>query len=148
MRDLSISFAALADPTRLEMLALLIEHGELCVCDFVGALDISQSKASRHLRYLWHAGLLQDRRAGLWVYYRIAEDLAPDARVIVQALTSIFRSRDLSDLESRLKKWLKTKSSAGACKVPEPRSDQRPALAPRHSRRRIGEVSARKEELR
>jgi ArsR family transcriptional regulator len=117
MRDLAITFAALADITRLEMLALLIHHGELCVCDFVGALSISQSKASRHLRYLWHAGLLTDRRAGLWVYYKLSSELGPDARAIVTTLKEIFGSRDLADLEKRLHKWLKSKASAGVCKA-------------------------------
>jgi ArsR family transcriptional regulator, arsenate/arsenite/antimonite-responsive transcriptional repressor len=45
---------------------------ELCVCDIMGALGITQSKASRHLRYLFNAGLVTDRREGLWMYYRIS----------------------------------------------------------------------------
>jgi DNA-binding transcriptional ArsR family regulator len=44
---------------------------ELCVCDIMGVLSITQSKASRHLRYLFNAGLVTDRREGLWKYYRI-----------------------------------------------------------------------------
>ncbi len=109
MRDLAATFGALADPTRLEMLALLLENGELCVCDFVGSLGISQSKASRHLRYLWNAGLLQDRRAGLWVFYRLSPELAPEGRAVVSALRTIFGGRDLSDLRGRLQRWRRRK---------------------------------------
>jgi ArsR family transcriptional regulator, arsenate/arsenite/antimonite-responsive transcriptional repressor len=112
MRDLASTFSALADPTRLEMLALLLENGELCVCDFVGTLGISQSKASRHLRYLWNARLLQDRRAGLWVFYRISPELSPDGKAIVEALRSIFGERDLAELRDRLQRWRKRKAKA------------------------------------
>jgi ArsR family transcriptional regulator len=114
MRDLASTFGALADSTRLEMLALLLENGQLCVCDFVGALGISQSKASRHLRYLWNAGLLQDRRAGLWVFYRVSPELGADGEAIVTSLRSIFGRRDLAELRNRLQRWRRRKAKAGA----------------------------------
>ncbi len=116
MKDLAASFAALADPTRLEMLALLLSRGELCVCDFVEGLEISQSKASRHLRTLYHAGLIDDRRSGLWVYYRVAPGLDPERKAILAAVARIFEKRDLTGLEKRLDTWLDRKSG-GACKV-------------------------------
>jgi ArsR family transcriptional regulator, arsenate/arsenite/antimonite-responsive transcriptional repressor len=71
MRELSDIFKALGDETRLAILALLLEHGELCVCDIEGVIGASQSKTSRHLRYLLHAGLVQDRREGIWMHYSI-----------------------------------------------------------------------------
>jgi ArsR family transcriptional regulator, arsenate/arsenite/antimonite-responsive transcriptional repressor len=55
-------FKALADETHLEILWLLMGQEELCVCDIMGVLGITQSKASRHLRYLFNAGLVTDRR--------------------------------------------------------------------------------------
>jgi len=124
MRELATRFTALADPTRLHMLALLLRRGELCVCDFVETLGITQSKASRHLRHLWTAGLLEDRRAGLWVYYRIAPDLDADRKALVSALTRLFEGRDLSKIEQRLDRWLKRKRRiAPTCKVaPRPRA--------------------------
>ncbi|MDM7917069.1 MAG: metalloregulator ArsR/SmtB family transcription factor [Candidatus Eisenbacteria bacterium] len=64
-------FAVLGDEARLRMLWLLFNHRELCVCDFVSALGITQSKASRHLRTLFHAALVSDRRQGLWSYYSL-----------------------------------------------------------------------------
>jgi ArsR family transcriptional regulator len=125
MRDLACTFSALADPTRLEMLALLLENGELCVCDFVGTLGISQSKASRHLRYLWNARLLQDRRAGLWVFYRISPELSADGKAIVEALRSIFGERDLTELRDRLQRWRRRKGKDGAAAKATPKRTPR-----------------------
>jgi len=115
MRDLARTFAALADATRLEMLALLLKNDELCVCDFVGALGITQSKASRHLRYLWNAGLLSDRQAGQWVYYRMSPELDAEGKAVVAMLRNVCCCRDLADLEQRLRKWLKAKCGGGVC---------------------------------
>jgi ArsR family transcriptional regulator len=63
-------FKALADATRLRILGLLLA-GEVCVCDIHESLKIPQSKASRHLAYLRRAGLVETRREGLWVHYRL-----------------------------------------------------------------------------
>ena len=71
-------FKALADETRLKILWLLLGEEELCVCDIMKVLGITQSKASRHLRYLFNTGLVTDRREGLWMYYRIS--VAPESR--------------------------------------------------------------------
>jgi len=64
-------FKALADETRLRILALLT-RGELCVCELTAVLGVGQSKASRHLAVLRNAGLVTDRRHGMWVYYSLA----------------------------------------------------------------------------
>lgn len=79
MDQLASLFKALSEPARLRILALLLHHGELCVCDVEAALGATQSKTSRHLRYLASAGLVQDRRDGVRVLYRITEDPAEDA---------------------------------------------------------------------
>src|SRR5665254_14431 len=68
-RQLAPMFKEHGDETRLEMLALLVQRDELCVCRFEEALGITQSKASRHLRYLLNAGLVTDRRDAVWVHY-------------------------------------------------------------------------------
>jgi len=65
-------FRALADRTRLHIVYLLL-GGELCVCDLVGALQVPQPTASRHLAYLRRAGLVVARKEGPWAYYRLAE---------------------------------------------------------------------------
>lgn len=75
-------FKALADQTRLRILAMLA-GGELCVCDIHEALGIPQPKTSRHLAYLRRAGLVTDRRHGLWVHYRLAEPDDPVLKTVV-----------------------------------------------------------------
>jgi ArsR family transcriptional regulator len=71
MKKTAHLFKALSDETRLRILALLAE-GELCVCDLMAILELPQSTVSRHLAYLRHAGLADDRRQGVWMYYRLA----------------------------------------------------------------------------
>lgn len=73
MPELTRLLKALSDDTRLRMLALLLP-GELCVCEIMQALSVSQSRASRNLGILRDAGLLKDRRQGQWVYYSLDND--------------------------------------------------------------------------
>ncbi len=68
-------FKALSEPVRLRLLNILNHHGEVCVCDLVDALNLSQSLASRHLAYLRNSGLVQARREGVWMYYRLQGDI-------------------------------------------------------------------------
>jgi ArsR family transcriptional regulator len=65
-------FKALADSTRLRILGLLLT-GEVCVCHINEALKISQPKASRHLAYLRRARLVDVRREGTWMHYRLSQ---------------------------------------------------------------------------
>jgi ArsR family transcriptional regulator len=65
-------FKALADETRLRILCLLLEE-ELCVGDILDVLQLPQSKVSRHLAYLKSAGLVDDRRCGVWMFYSILD---------------------------------------------------------------------------
>ena len=101
-RALASIYKALADETRVKMLALLLEQPELCVCHLERTLEISQSKASRHLRYLLNAGLLQDRREGVWMHYRLAEDMTPELRAIVKSVGGMLDPSVLADLRARL----------------------------------------------
>ena len=64
-------FNILSDPTRLRALMLIQSEGELCVCELTGALGAPQPTISRHLAHLREAGLVTDRRDGLWIHYRI-----------------------------------------------------------------------------
>lgn len=80
-------FKALADETRLRILALLL-GGELCVCEIMAALDLPQSTASRHLAYLRNSDWVKDSRRGVWMYYRFnAEDDA-----LIQALRPVLQA--------------------------------------------------------
>lgn len=86
-------FRALSDDTRLRCLALLHAEGELCVCELTHALNEAQPKISRHLAYLREAGLVDDRRAGLWIYYRLRA-LPPWAQHTLDALFHDLRATD------------------------------------------------------
>lgn len=68
-------FSALAHDTRLRCLVLLLEHKELCVCELTDAIGAAQPHMSRHLGQLREAGLVTDRREGLWIHYRINREL-------------------------------------------------------------------------
>ena len=105
MRTLAGRFRAAADETRLQILALLDRHGELCVCDVERALRISQSKASRHLRYLVSRGFLDDRPAGVWVHYRIRQQLDSASAAVLAAVRIAFPQESLAELDGRLKTW-------------------------------------------
>jgi DNA-binding transcriptional ArsR family regulator len=126
MRDLATIFRALADETRLEILSLLVTHRELCVCDLQQVLGIVQSKTSRHLQYLKRVGLLTDRRAGLWVHYRLAPDLDPARQAIVAMLRRLLANDRATALEERFRRWAVRKARAGAaCRPsasPKPRA--------------------------
>ncbi|MEJ6656869.1 MAG: metalloregulator ArsR/SmtB family transcription factor [Pseudomonas sp.] len=64
-------FKCLADDTRLRTALLISLEKELCVCELTTALDETQPKVSRNLALMRNAGLLEDRRSGQWVYYRL-----------------------------------------------------------------------------
>lgn len=66
-------FKALSEPTRVRILALLLEKGELCVCDLVDTLVLSQSVISRHLAYLRNNDVVIAHREGVWMYYQLSE---------------------------------------------------------------------------
>jgi ArsR family transcriptional regulator len=70
MRDIIKVFKALSDETRIRLLKLL-QQRELCVCELMQALDMTQSRVSRNLGILKDAGLVKDRRDGLWVHYSL-----------------------------------------------------------------------------
>ena len=76
----------LADPTRLRILSLLVQYPELCVCELTEALCLAQPKISRHLAILREASVLQDRKLGLWVHYRLHPELTTWARAILNHL--------------------------------------------------------------
>ena len=76
---------ALADKNRLTLLACM-KNGEVCVCDFVEVLGISQPAVSQQLKKLKDAGIILERKEGTWKYYRIAEQLSPVVEVVINEL--------------------------------------------------------------
>jgi ArsR family transcriptional regulator len=94
---------ACADQTRLRLINLLANEGEVCVCHLVDVLGANQPKVSRHLAYLKRAGLVSDRKDGLWVHYRLTESLTQHAQRLLACLGSCCAERpemrqDLSKL--------------------------------------------------
>ena len=100
-------YAALADPTRLRILSLLGD-GEICVCHLHASLDVPQPTASRHLAYLRKSGLVEARRDGIWMHYRMAaQDNPVVASVIKAALHALTHTEISARDERRLQMTLK-----------------------------------------
>ena len=70
-RELEEFFSALGDATRVKMLKLIADE-ELCSCEVMAALELTQPTTSHHLGILERAGLLSSRRSGKWVFYKIS----------------------------------------------------------------------------
>src|SRR5690349_9446733 len=84
-------FKALADKTRLRILALL-GNNEVCVCHIHDTLELPQPTISRHLAYLRRAGLVDTRRDGVWMHYQVARSLDPAVQsVLTAALAAVAR---------------------------------------------------------
>lgn len=72
LRDYEAVLKAAADPSRARILKML-ENRELCVCQMVAVLGLSQSTVSKHLSLLRAAGLVDERKNGRWVYFRLGD---------------------------------------------------------------------------
>jgi len=70
MKKIASIFKALSDDTRLRVIKLLQER-ELCVCELMQVLEMSQPRISRHMSVLKNAGLVEDRREGKWIHYSL-----------------------------------------------------------------------------
>src|SRR5215212_7086013 len=78
--------AALADPTRMEILRELAGAPEVCACDFTSCCDVSQPTVSHHLKVLRDGGAVVSERRGNWVFYRIAPNLGERLAAITGGL--------------------------------------------------------------
>lgn len=104
VRPLTRVFRALGDETRVRIIALLT-HGELCVCHVESALGISQPNCSRQLGILKAAGIVDSRRDGTWVYYRITDQEHASVKEVLDVLAKTFGAgRALRADHTRLKK--------------------------------------------
>jgi ArsR family transcriptional regulator len=125
--EMETVFKALADATRLRILGLLLT-GEVCVCDIHESLKIPQPKASRHLAYLRRAGLVQTRRDGLWIHYRLGNLADPVLAAIVGAVRHALTHmntvhRDAERLQKRIGCCLPTSEAT----TPQACCDRQPA---------------------
>ena len=111
VRPVSRLFKALADDTRLRLVALLA-HGELCVCHLHEALGLSQPNVSRHLAILRAAGIVEDRREGKWIHYRLVRHEDPVCERQLRALVKAYARR--GRLSGDVARLLKVRGP-GAC---------------------------------
>jgi ArsR family transcriptional regulator, arsenate/arsenite/antimonite-responsive transcriptional repressor len=116
MKDAARFFKVFSDESRLKMLWLLLNHRELCVCDVMAVLEITQSKASRHLAALRHIGIASDRREGLWAYYSLRPVEDELAKNHLKLLRKTLANRpDAKLLLEKLGSWLEAKSRGETC---------------------------------
>lgn len=102
--DAELLFKAFADRTRLRLLNLM-GCGEVCVCFFVEVLNVSQPKISRHLAYLRRAGVVEARREGKWMHYRVVEPADEGAqRVLREVRAWLAEDREMARDRERLVK--------------------------------------------
>ncbi len=73
MENESALFKVLSDPTRLRLAILLSIHGETCVCKLAEALNAADFKVSRHLGIMRSAGIVEARREGTWMHYKLSK---------------------------------------------------------------------------
>jgi len=110
MKVVTQVFKSLSDSTRVRIVWLLQAGGELCVCDVMEVLGLPQSTVSRHLAYLRNAGLVSDQRKGVWMYYRLAEELTELSvgifKIVQQAAND---SQQAAVDRKRLGEYLKSK---------------------------------------
>ncbi len=111
-KPIALLFRAVADPTRLRILALLIGD-ELCVCDLVAVLGVPQPTASRHLAYLRKAGLVAARRDGQWIYYRLARSRTAVQKKLLECVQVCFRY--VPELEADSKRLPRVKALNQCC---------------------------------
>lgn len=88
MEEMSQILKAVSDPNRLKLLACL-KHGEVCVCDFVDVLQISQPAVSQQVKKLKDAGIILERKKGTWKYCRLNEVQKPYIQAIIDQLEPI-----------------------------------------------------------
>jgi len=87
--DTSVLMKALADPTRLTMIASLWKaDAPICICDFTAGLGLTQPTISHHMSKLREAGLVDSEKRGIWVYYRLRSKLAASTRRVLAQLIS------------------------------------------------------------
>jgi len=111
MQNLLNIFKALSEETRLRILKLL-EKGELCVCDIVAAMKMSQPKVSFHLNVLKEAGFLKDRKQGRWIHYRLDESDIFRRFLLLSVLEKMPKEAVTEDQE-RLHEFLQGKTADG-----------------------------------
>jgi ArsR family transcriptional regulator len=124
MKDALKIFKGLADPTRLRIVSLLIRR-DLCVCELMFILKMEQSRISHQLRILRDADLVEDKREGKWITYRISDKARPNLELLLnQLLKEQLREseeaiRDLGNLEICLREDVRRRHASSNQRVVE-----------------------------
>ena len=92
MANIDAIFKAMGDPTRIKIIKMLAENGELCVCKILESLEMTQPALSHHLSTLKNAGLVSPRKQGQWIHYTLiksafVDEALPFIQGIVDAST-------------------------------------------------------------
>jgi len=97
MHNITQTFKALSDETRLRILSLMKE-GEICVCDIAESLGMSQPNISFHLSMLKEAGLIKDRKNGRWIHYSL-DDSDMFTRFILLGVFERIDDKDIREIK-------------------------------------------------
>jgi len=96
-------FKVLSDETRLRCLALIFDNQEVCVCELIVALELPQSKISRHLAIIKLNQLIKQRRQGQWVLYSVHPNLSQFKNDIINmSIDELKKSSPFKDDRKRL----------------------------------------------
>jgi ArsR family transcriptional regulator len=115
MKNITLLFRLLSDATRLRIL-MLLSREELCVCQLMGVLGISQPLVSRNLALLWNADLLDERREGKLIFYRARKGMPEAASKIMEVLrTQLKNDSALKEDIRSLEDCREYQKKAGAC---------------------------------
>jgi ArsR family transcriptional regulator len=127
--ELEHVFKALADKTRLRILALLGDT-EVCVCHIHDSLGLPQPTVSRHLAYLRKSGLVTARRDGVWMHYQVSRSLGSGTqRVVAAAVDALRQSPDTSQDRRQFQRsfgqlYVLDSPRGGACCAPRAQEPQ------------------------
>jgi ArsR family transcriptional regulator len=108
-------FRALGDESRARILMSLVE-GELCVCRIIGLLDLAPSTVSKHLQILKTAGLIECRKDGRWIHYRLSEDGRSAASEIIDLMKTALKEDPLIRNDKNRLKQLKREDPERLCR--------------------------------
>jgi ArsR family transcriptional regulator len=111
-------FKACADESRLRILYLIFENGEMCISDLERILEYTQAKTSRHLIYLKNSGILSHRRYNHWVFYQVKDEVYEIVNQILQFVRrdqqlqrdlqlykTLFSNRELAVNKVQMQEW-------------------------------------------
>jgi ArsR family transcriptional regulator len=118
-------FKALADKTRLRILALL-GNNEVCVCHIHDSLGLPQPTVSRHLAYLRRSGLVAVRRDGVWMHYQVSRSLDPVIQRVVHAAVDALNQVSTTDRDRKQfqrafgQLYVLDSPAGGTCCAPRP----------------------------